>query len=141
MKIYIGKSKLHGKGLLASRDIKRGETVFTIKGKKVKFLIDSEKQAKIAGLNWVGVGKNEWIDPINHCVFFNHSCNPNSAIKGRYGDVIHSKKFRMQKNELLGKILAYNIERIICLRAVTFYSPLVTNTFLNLFYQYKMRKR
>lgn len=47
----------------------------------------------------------------------------NSAIKGRYGDMIRSKKFRMQKNELLGKILAYNIERIICLNAITFYSP------------------
>ena len=83
MKIYIGKSKLHGKGLLVSRNIKKGEVVFIIKGKKVNFLINNKKQAKIAGLNWVGVGKNEWIDPINHCVFFNHSCNPNSAIKGR----------------------------------------------------------
>src|SRR3989344_3628683 len=83
MKIYIGKSKLHGKGLLASRDIKRGETVFTIKGKKVKFLIDSEKQAKIAGLNWIGWGKNVWIYPVNYGLYFNHSCNPNSAIKGK----------------------------------------------------------
>lgn len=83
MKIYIGKSKLHGKGLFAAQDIKKGEIVFIIKGKKVNFLIDSEKSAKIAGLNWVGIGKNEWIDPINHCVYFNHSCDPNTAIKGK----------------------------------------------------------
>ncbi len=82
MKIYIGKSKLDGKGLFAARKIKKGEIVFIIKGKKVKFLIDGEKQARIAGLNWVGIGKNEWIDPINHCIYFNHSCNPNSGIKG-----------------------------------------------------------
>lgn len=83
MKIYIGKSKLHGKGLFALRDIKKGEIVFIIKGKKVQFLIDSKEKAKIAGLNWVGIGKNKWIDPINHCVYFNHSCDANSAIKGK----------------------------------------------------------
>ncbi len=83
MKIYIGKSKLHGKGIFAKRDIKKGEIVFLIKGQKIKFLINNEKQAKIAGLNWVGIGKNEWIDPIKHCIYFNHSCEPNSAIKGK----------------------------------------------------------
>lgn len=83
MKIHIGKSKLHGKGLFASRDIKEGEIIFIIKGKKISFLIDSIKSAKNAGLNWVGIGKNKWVDPINHCVYFNHSCNPNSAIKGK----------------------------------------------------------
>lgn len=83
MKIYIEKSKLHGKGLLASKNIKRGETIFIIKGRKINFLIDSKKSAEVAGLNWVGVGKNEWVDPINHCVYFNHSCDPNTAIKGK----------------------------------------------------------
>lgn len=83
MKILIAKSGLHGKGLFASRNIKRGEVVFIIKGEKVNFLIDSTKKAAAAGLNWVGVGKNQWIDPINHCVFFNHSCDPNTGIKGR----------------------------------------------------------
>lgn len=81
-KIYIGKSDLHGKGIFASIDIKKGETVFIMKGNKVKFLINNKKQAKIAGLNWVGFGKNEWIDPLKHCIFFNHSCNPNAGIKG-----------------------------------------------------------
>ena len=83
-KIYIGKSKLHGKGLFASRNIKRGEVIFFVKGKKIKFFITDEKRAKVAGLNWVGVGKNEWINPEKeYSVYFNHSCNPNSAIKGR----------------------------------------------------------
>jgi len=83
MKIYIGKSKTHGKGLLALRDIKKGKLIFIIKGKKVNFLINNEKQAKIAGLNWIGLGKNTWINPINFGLYFNHSCNPNSAIKGK----------------------------------------------------------
>ena len=83
MKIHIGKSKLHGKGIFAIRDIKKGETVFVVKGNKIKFLINNKKQAQIAGLNWVGTGKNEWIDPVDYCVFFNHSCNPNSFLKGK----------------------------------------------------------
>ncbi|MFA6076941.1 MAG: SET domain-containing protein-lysine N-methyltransferase [Candidatus Paceibacterota bacterium] len=83
MKIYIGESKTHGKGIFAKGDIKKGEIVFIIKGKKVHFLIDSEESAKVAGFNWIGVGKNEWIDPVKYALYFNHSCNPNSAVKGK----------------------------------------------------------
>ena len=42
MKIYIEKSKLHGKGIFARRDIKKGETVFVMKGNKIKFLINNK---------------------------------------------------------------------------------------------------
>ena len=76
MKVYIGKSKLHGKGLFASKDIKKGEIIFNIKGKKVNFLINDKKAAKIAGFNWIGIGRNSWIDPIDLGLYFNHSCNP-----------------------------------------------------------------
>lgn len=82
-KIHVEKSKMQGYGLFATKDIKKGENIFIIKGKKVKFLINNIKQAKIAGLNWVGTGKNEWIDPMDYCVFFNHSCNPNSILRGK----------------------------------------------------------
>jgi len=83
MKIYIDKSKLHGKGLFANKNIKKGEIVFIIKGKEKKFLINNKKQAEIAGLNWVGVGKNLWIDPDKYCIYFNHSCHPNTYLKGK----------------------------------------------------------
>jgi hypothetical protein len=83
MKVHIGKSKLHGKGLLALQDIKKGGIVFTIKGKKIKFLINDRKKAKIAGFNWIGISKNSWIDPSGFGLFANHSCDPNSAIKGK----------------------------------------------------------
>jgi len=83
MKIYIGKSKLHGKGLLALKNIKRGEVIFIIKGKKINFLINNKTRAKMAGWNWIGYGKNTWIDPVNYGFYFNHSCRPNSAVKGK----------------------------------------------------------
>lgn len=82
-KVYIKESKLDGRGLFALKNIKKGEIIFIIKGKKVKFLIHNEKQAKIAGFNWIGLGKNEWIDPDSFGLNINHSCNPNSGIKGR----------------------------------------------------------
>src|SRR3989338_3663068 len=82
-KIYVKESKTHGKGIFALKNIKKGETIFIIKGKKINFLINNKKQAEIAGFNWIGFGKNEWIDPTNYGLYLNNSCNPNSAIKGR----------------------------------------------------------
>jgi len=36
-----------------------------------------------------------------------------SRLKNGYGDVIYAKKFKTQKNEVLGKIVAYNLMKII----------------------------
>lgn len=80
-KICVGKSKFHRKGLVALRPIKRGELVFRIQGKKIKFLINNPKQAAKAGLNWVGWGKNIWINPVSFGVFINHSCSPNTGLR------------------------------------------------------------
>lgn len=82
-KIYVKDSNSDGKGLFAKKDIKKGEIVFIIKGQRTKFLINNQKQADKAGMNWVGIGKNEWIDPKKYCQYFNHSCDPNTYIKGK----------------------------------------------------------
>jgi hypothetical protein len=39
--------------------------------------------------------------------------NMHSIIKGKYGEIIYAKKFKTQKNELLGKVIAYDLEKII----------------------------
>lgn len=84
MKIYIDKSKTHGKGLFAAKDIKKGEIVFITKGKRINFLISNKEQAQKAGLNWFGFGKNQWLDvKNNYCDNLNHSCDPNVGIKGK----------------------------------------------------------
>lgn len=50
--------------------------------------------------------------------------NGNSILKNKYGDIIYAKKFRTQKIEGLGKMLTYNIEKVIniVLLGITFYS-------------------
>lgn len=81
-KIYAGKSRIAGEGLFTSEDAKKGELVCYIKGywrKKVnKSLRDT-----LANPDWIGVGKNLWIDPILPFKRLNHSCDPNTGIKGR----------------------------------------------------------
>ena len=39
--------------------------------------------------------------------------NGHSVLKGKYGEIIYAKKFRTQKIEAAGKILAYNVEKVI----------------------------
>lgn len=82
MKIYIGKSKIHGKGIFASKDIKKGEIIALIKGRVVNFLVKNKKDAQ-HGPDWVGICHNTWIDPAEPFCYLNHSCNPNAGIKGK----------------------------------------------------------
>ena len=39
--------------------------------------------------------------------------NGHSILKGKYGEIIYAKKFRTQKIEAVGKVLAYNVEKVI----------------------------
>jgi|SRR3989344_3196433 len=80
-KIYAGKSKLHGKGIFASRDIKKGKIVSLIKGKIVTLAV-IDKRPPAYGPNWIGYGKNKWINTLYPFDTINHSCNPNVGIKG-----------------------------------------------------------
>ena len=83
-KFYIKKSSLHGNGLFASKNIKKKETIFLIKGKEVNFLITNKESADKINFDIFGISKNKWIDPEDRSwLYFNHSCNPNTCIKGR----------------------------------------------------------
>lgn len=81
--LYVAKSSIHGNGVFTKKNFKKGETVFILKGEKVFFPIRSKKDSE-KGPNWVGIGRNLWIqvkkgDIVN---YVNHSCNPNIGIKG-----------------------------------------------------------
>lgn len=80
-KVYFGKSKIEGYGIFARKNIKKGEIVFIMKGRMYKFDSMTKKEA-MARPDIVGIKKNIWIDPSLLNVFINHSCDPNTGVKG-----------------------------------------------------------
>lgn len=83
-KVYVGESRISGKGIFAAKPIKKGEIVFIAKGRLIKFMIRSPNDSRI-GPRRIGIGRHRWIDPFrnNPLYFINHSCDPNTGIKGR----------------------------------------------------------
>ena len=79
-KYLIGKSNVHGKGIILARDIKKDEVIFRFTGTSIKNNLDWYH-----GSNWLQVGYLEWIIPTPGSAgnYLNHSCNPNAGIKGR----------------------------------------------------------
>ena len=80
--IYHANSKIDGLGVFAGENIKKGESIQYIKG-EAKFYVPKNKSESLSYPNWIGVGKNKWIDPDYPNKYLNHSCNPNSGIKGK----------------------------------------------------------
>ncbi len=80
--IYTVTSKIHGLGIMAGEDIKKGEMIQPIKG-KIKFLTVKSKEDSLSYPDWIGIAKNQWIDPEKPFKFINHSCNPNCGVRGR----------------------------------------------------------
>jgi SET domain-containing protein len=81
-KIIIKKSRIHGKGIFASKKINRGEIVFILKGRIVHWKVKDQKTS-LYGPNWIGITKEKWLDVKSPGVYLNHSCNPNCGIKGK----------------------------------------------------------
>ena len=81
-KIIIGKSKIDGRGVFASKNIEKGRTAFIFKGKIIKYFPKTRKKA-MKKPDMVGVGKNLWIDPYIPFKYLNHSCDPNLGQRGR----------------------------------------------------------
>ena len=79
-KIHIEESPVDGSGIFAKRDIKKNESIALIKGSLVTHVVVDQKTSNM-GQNWIGVGKNKWINPLMFH-YINHSCNPNAGIKG-----------------------------------------------------------
>ncbi len=76
-------SKIHGKGIFAVNDIKKGDVIFAIPGKIVHREIKNEKESW-RFVNWIEIAKNTWINPNRTSVRnFNHSCDPNAIITSR----------------------------------------------------------
>ncbi|MFZ1988096.1 MAG: SET domain-containing protein [Minisyncoccia bacterium] len=79
--LAIKKSPIHGYGVFAQQSLKKGQFISELKGARVVY------ESKILGLSnrypdWIGIGKNTWIDPVDEFEYLNHSCNPNAGLKG-----------------------------------------------------------
>lgn len=83
-KIYISTSTIAGNGVVVGENIKKGEIIQRFKG-KIKSHVVENKEDSISDVytNWLGVGKDKWIEVEYPLQYVNHSCNPNSGIKGR----------------------------------------------------------
>ncbi len=77
---HIGKSSIAGRGILASEDIKKGEFIMWLRGKKVyrNYKKKSDFQNE---MTWCPVGINWWVNPGFPIKFLNHSCNPSAGFK------------------------------------------------------------
>lgn len=90
--IKIKKSKLHGCGVFAARNLKKGQKIYSFtKGRildaiEVKKLPAKEKRY----LDYVGANKFEIIESPGR--FVNHSCVPNVAERKRVGFALRSIK-------------------------------------------------
>lgn len=81
-KIYVAKSKYHGKGIFAGQDFHKGEVVFIMKGEVIKYHPKNKRESCLYP-NAVGIGADTWINPSEPYKYINHSCEPNLATKGK----------------------------------------------------------
>lgn len=81
MKISIQKSDIHGNGIFALQDFEKGCDIFDLKGKLVYFA-NNNKNDSLSNPDWVGIGKNLWMEVEKPGLNLNHSCKPNAGIKG-----------------------------------------------------------
>ncbi len=81
-KIVIRRSAIHGQGMFAGEDIRNGEHIQIIRGTIAHKVTHSARDSHIIG-NWIGIGKDLWIKPLEPFLHLNHSCEPNAAIFGK----------------------------------------------------------
>lgn len=79
--VYAGKSAICGEGLFIKEHVASGERICYIKGTR-KYKINKDVNDALSYPDWIGISKHTWIDPAMPYKRLNHSCNPNSSIKG-----------------------------------------------------------
>ena len=81
--LYLHESKINGKGLYTSKNIKRGERVGIIEG-EIEIVRNWTSVLSQKSLNWIGIGRYSWINTRNSPFrYINHSCDPNTYIIGK----------------------------------------------------------
>jgi len=80
-KYYIGKSKIHGSGIILNRNVKKDETIFVFRGNEIVCLNGDWPH----GSNRLQVGYAKWIEPYPGSAgnYLNHSCSPTAGVHGK----------------------------------------------------------
>jgi hypothetical protein len=81
-KIHVGRSKIAGLGIIASKNIRKGELVTILRGPVRYVRVQTKKQAQF-GATWIGRTKYTWFDPKAPLHRLNHSCDPTVGIHGQ----------------------------------------------------------
>lgn len=84
MKRYlkIKKSNIQGKGLLTTRDIKKGTHILHVNLTKLKTYTFAEiKASGIDSEHWDYVGRGKYVLDNSPAAYLNHSCDPNCVVK------------------------------------------------------------
>lgn len=79
-KFHIGKSAIAGRGILASEDIRAGEFIMFLRGKKVYRNYKKKSDFKNE-MTWCPVAVHWWVNPRFPIKFLNHSCEPSAGFK------------------------------------------------------------
>lgn len=78
--LYNDKSSIAGTGLFSTKDFKKGEVAFVMKGKKIKFHPKNKEEA-MATPNLIGLDKDLYLETLPPYIFMNHHCEPNLAVE------------------------------------------------------------
>jgi SET domain-containing protein len=79
--LAVLESPIHGYGVFTRQPLKKGQFIAELRGSKVHYAPTVFGQSNRYG-DWIGVGKDTWIDPIDEFQYLNHSCNPTAGLKG-----------------------------------------------------------
>lgn len=79
--LAILKSPIHGYGVFARERLRKGQFIAELRGSKVKYHPGVYGQSNRYG-DWIGIGKDTWIDPIDEFQYLNHSCDPSAGLRG-----------------------------------------------------------
>lgn len=91
--LYIGRSKIHGKGVFSNRNFRKDEDISYIEGKIIRSPSDKEKA------NSIQVGDNAFFKPTGVFRFLNHSCNPNAKLILSNDSLFLKAKKEIQKDD------------------------------------------
>ncbi len=84
-KLFIKETGIYGRGVFANANIKKGEVIYKMDGKKLtlKEVVNNILSGKESEEDPLQVGRRTYIDLNEVSRTFNHSCNPNMGMRKR----------------------------------------------------------